>query len=115
MVGFLRGGQIVSPNINPSLITVKDLFIPDTKVWNKELIEQNFLPWEAERIQSIPVSHYPMEDLLIWPLTTDGITRLRVHTSCYPQRSDLLCLVRLKQRVASLFGMEFGSCRYLTK
>ena len=94
MAGFLRGGgggQIVSPNINPTLITVKDLFIPDTKVWNKELIEQNFLPWEVKRIQSIPVSHYPMEDLLIWPLTTDG------------------------KKVASLFGMEFGSCRYLTK
>ena len=66
------GGKIASPNFNPSLSTVKDLFIPGTKVWNKEPIEQNFLPWEAERIHSIPVSHFPMEDLLIWPLTTDG-------------------------------------------
>nr|POF00498.1 putative ribonuclease h protein [Quercus suber] len=54
------------------MITVKDLFIPDTKIWNKELIEQNFLPWEAESIQGIPISHYPMEDLLIWPHTSGG-------------------------------------------
>ena len=66
------GGQIVSPQRDPSLITVKDLFIPDTRVWNKEIIEQNFLPWEAESIQGIPVSLYSMEDLLIWPNTTDG-------------------------------------------
>ena len=65
-------GKIVSPNTNPSLSSVKNLFIPGTKVWNKELIEQTFLPWEAERIQSIPISHFPMEDLLIWPLTNDG-------------------------------------------
>ena len=71
LMGGGGGGQIVSPNINPSLITVKDLFIPDTKAWNEELIEQNFLPWEAKRIQSIPVSHYLMEDSLIWPHTTD--------------------------------------------
>ncbi|XP_075650169.1 putative mitochondrial protein AtMg00310 [Castanea sativa] len=66
------GGLIVTPQLDSSLITVKDLFIPDTKVWNTELIGQNFLPWEAESIQSIPISHYPMEDLLIWPFTTDG-------------------------------------------
>ena len=69
---FTGGGKIVSPKLNPSLSTVNDLFIPGTKAWNKELIEQNFLPWEAERIQSIPVSHFPMDDMLIWPLTTDG-------------------------------------------
>ena len=66
------GGQIVSPQLDPSLITVKDLFIPDTKFWNKELIEQNFLPLEAESIQGIPVSQYLIEDLLIWPHTMDG-------------------------------------------
>ena len=37
-----------------------------------ELIIQNFLQWEVESIQSILVSLYPMEDLLIWPRTTDG-------------------------------------------
>ena len=37
-----------------------------------ELIIQNFLPSEAESIQSIPVSLYPMEDFLIWPCTTDS-------------------------------------------
>lgn len=32
------GGQIVSPQLDLSLTTVKDLFIPHTKIWNKELI-----------------------------------------------------------------------------
>nr|POE58417.1 protein disulfide isomerase-like 1-6 [Quercus suber] len=66
------GGQIVSPQLDSSLSTVKDHFIPRTRIWNKELINQNFLTWEAESIQSILVSYYLMEDLLIWPRTTDG-------------------------------------------
>ncbi|KAK7822083.1 hypothetical protein CFP56_037026 [Quercus suber] len=53
-------------------VVVKDLFIPNTNLWNKELIEHNFLPWEAESILGIPVSHYPTEDLLTWPHTSDG-------------------------------------------
>ncbi|XP_050259214.1 uncharacterized protein LOC126704240 [Quercus robur] len=67
------GGQILSPQHDPSLVVVKDLFLPGTKIWDVELIDQNFFPWEAKGIKSIPVSLHTEEDLLIWPRTPDGI------------------------------------------
>ena len=67
------GGSILSPQHNSSLMVVKDLFLPGTKVWDSETIEQNFFPWEAEDIKCIPVSIHDEEDLLIWPYTIDVI------------------------------------------
>ncbi|KAK9993930.1 hypothetical protein SO802_023633 [Lithocarpus litseifolius] len=54
-----------------SLMVVKDLFLPGTKVWNAELIDQNFFPWEVEGIKSIPIGLHIEEDLLIWPRTPE--------------------------------------------
>ncbi|XP_050281885.1 uncharacterized mitochondrial protein AtMg00310-like [Quercus robur] len=67
------GGQILSPQHDPSLVVVKDLFLPGTKIWGQELIDQNFFPWEAKGIKSILVSLHIEEDLLIWPRTPDGM------------------------------------------
>lgn len=50
------GGKILSPQRDPALAVVKDLFIPGTKCWNEELIDRNFIPSEAVCIKSIPVS-----------------------------------------------------------
>ena len=36
------GGKILSPRLNSSLVVVKDLFIIGTKMWNSDLIDQNF-------------------------------------------------------------------------
>lgn len=44
-----------------------------------------------------------------------GVIRSRVHTRCYPLISDLPSPIRPLQRVASLFGMGFGSCRFQKK
>lgn len=67
------GGQVLSPQLDSSVMVVKDLFLPGSKLWNTELIDQNFFPWEAESIKRIPVSLHTEEDLLIWPRTPDGI------------------------------------------
>ena len=67
------GGLILSPQHNSSLMVVKDLFLPGTKVWDLETIDYNFYTWEAEDIKSIPVSIHDEEDLLIWPHTPDGM------------------------------------------
>lgn len=51
-----RGGGVLSPQLDPPLQVVSDLFLPSSKNWNEVLIDHNFYPWEAELIKSIPVS-----------------------------------------------------------
>ena len=64
--------KIISPRLNSSVIHVKDLFYPGTRIWDPGLLERTFFPWEAELIKVIPVSEGRVEDLLIWPSTPDG-------------------------------------------
>ena len=51
---------------------VYDLFLPGSRIWNEELIDQSFYSWEAKIIKSIPVSKYIAADALIWPLSSSG-------------------------------------------
>ena len=44
---------------------VHDLFLPGSRIWNEELIDQNFYSWEAEIIKGIHVSEYAAIDALI--------------------------------------------------
>ena len=55
-----------------SLNMVHDLFSPGTTLWNEELLEVNFYPWEAEAIKDIYISQVEAADALIWPHTSDG-------------------------------------------
>ena len=64
------GGLILSPQHNSSLMVVKDLFLPSSKVWDLKIIDQNFYPWEAEFL-------HVEEDLLIWPHTPDGMSSVK--------------------------------------
>uniref|UniRef100_A0A7N2MEU3 Reverse transcriptase zinc-binding domain-containing protein n=1 Tax=Quercus lobata TaxID=97700 RepID=A0A7N2MEU3_QUELO len=94
------GGKILSPQLDPSLIVVKDLFILGTKCWNEELIDRNFFPSKVECIKSIPVSAHSTKDLLIWPLILDGTYILsKVHTGYWLWLPTIPCLVRPTQKV----------------
>ena len=66
------GGKVLSPQWDPSLQVVCDLFLPGSRIWNEELIDQSFYSWEAKIIKSIPVSKYVAADALIWPLSSNG-------------------------------------------
>ena len=55
-----------------SLNVVHDLFLPGTTLWNEELLDVNFYPWEAEAIKNIYISQIETVDALIWPHTSDG-------------------------------------------
>ena len=55
-----------------SLNMVHDLFSPGTTLWNEELLDVNFYPWEAEAIKDIYISQVEAVDALIWPHTSDG-------------------------------------------
>ena len=52
---------------------VHDLFLLGTNLWNEELLDLNFYPWEAEAIKSIHVNQFEAVDALIWPHTSDGV------------------------------------------
>ena len=51
---------------------VCDLFLPNSKVWNEDLINTMFYPWEASVINSTILSEGEENDILVWPLTPDG-------------------------------------------
>ena len=74
---FDGGGRILSSQRDLSLNMVHDLLLPGTNLWNEELLELNFYPWEAEAIKNIHVSNHEAADALIWPYTADGVYSVR--------------------------------------
>lgn len=71
------GGGILSPQMDFSLKVARNLFLTGTKLWNEELLDLNFYPWEAEAIKSIHVSQFEDFDALIWPHTSVGVYSVR--------------------------------------
>ena len=63
---------MLSPQWDPSLQVVRDLFLPSLRIWNEELIDQSFYLWEVEIIKRIIVSKYATANALIWPLSSNG-------------------------------------------
>nr|POE54017.1 lectin 1 [Quercus suber] len=63
----------VSPLV-PTLVGthVAALINLDTRTWNQNMIRQNFLSFEAERIQAIPLCWTDQKDCLIWPACCSG-------------------------------------------
>ena len=94
------GGRLISPQRDPSLQVVSDLFLPDSTNWNETLIDQHFYPWEASAIKSIPVSPFGAADALIWPMLSDGEYTVK---SAY----QLLSMFQ-RQKQASSSDMEVG-------
>ena len=52
---------------------ISNLFFTGTRRWDEELFDCNFYPWEAEVINGIHVSQVVDMDMLVWPLTPDGM------------------------------------------
>ena len=46
---------------------------PIYKCWDANLLNRLFLPHEVLLIQSIPLSHRPVEDKLVWPYNLSGV------------------------------------------
>ena len=64
--------RVVLPKIDVELYRVCDLFYPGTKIWNMEVLQNSFYPWEAEVIRKIYVSEACNTDCLVWPKSSDG-------------------------------------------
>ena len=64
--------RVVSPKIDVGLNRVCDLFYPGTKIWNVEVLQNSFYPWEVEVIMKNYVSEACNTDCLVWPKSADG-------------------------------------------
>lgn len=69
--------KIVSPRANSTINWVSELFYSNTRIWDPGKLESNFYPQEADMVSRIQVSEVWDEDLLVWPLTTDGSYSVR--------------------------------------
>ena len=65
-------GFVLSPKAGSDAVWVKELLVPNSGRWNSDLLERNFMPWEAEEIKRIHVCALGQNDAYIWPLTPDG-------------------------------------------
>lgn len=67
-----------------------DLLIPGSRQWDRILIDELFLPVDAERILRTPISPGPRRDKLIWHYTKDGCYSVkwgyRLATTIYCER-----------------------------
>ena len=71
------GGCVLSHQQDQSFQAVQDLFMPSSRRWNEEQIDVNFYTWEAAVIKGIHVSQAVDLDMLVWPLTSDGMYSVR--------------------------------------
>lgn len=70
--------KVISPSgLASREMVVGSLINPILKTWNIEVISQLFLPFEQERILSIPLSSRLPDDCLCWDLERDGVYSVR--------------------------------------
>lgn len=59
---------------------VEDIIDPESRTWNATMVENLFTKMEADLILSIPLSHRPSEDKLVWHHDRKGSFNVK---SCY--------------------------------
>ncbi|KAK4385935.1 putative mitochondrial protein [Sesamum angolense] len=74
----------------PPPTTVQHLFDPDTRDWNRDLIDLLFYPIESASILSIPLSCFELQDELIWLYTRSGVFSVKTayHLPCNNARTS---------------------------
>lgn len=58
-------------------VEVEALIDPISKTWKADPVSDLFLPFEADRVLSIPISHMLLRDTLCWDLEKDGCYSVR--------------------------------------
>nr|POF23231.1 hypothetical protein CFP56_78738 [Quercus suber] len=72
-------------------MVVADLIDDNTGCWNGMILDTYFLPFEAQKIRSIPICFTPQEDILIWPKSKDGMYSVKsgYQLLCAMERSEV--------------------------
>ena len=68
---------------------VSDLINPISRRWEVDLIRGLFLPEEVELILSIPLSHRPTEDKVIWPYNSSGAYSVKSGTKFLAKENNI--------------------------
>jgi ribonuclease HI len=66
-------GLVISPRGNIVLSKVEELINPITGSWDEELIRENFLSIDANKILAIPLSSNGIEDFVAWRYTKNSL------------------------------------------
>ncbi|CAN1823283.1 Uncharacterized mitochondrial protein AtMg00310 [Linum perenne] len=65
-----KGIWWLTPNTNQNEgleeLTICDMWMPGTKEWDEDLLEELFEPEDVEAILSIPITHADGEDEILW-------------------------------------------------
>lgn len=76
-------GRVLSPvSVLPTDAMVANLIDGNLGWWNVLLIDFCFLPFEAQKIKSIPKCFTPPEDILIWPKSKYGKCSIKSGYHC---------------------------------
>lgn len=84
-------GKVISPRTSLAAnALVAELIHPVSGWWDSQIIDSNFLPFEAQRIKAIPISSVAWEDTLIWPKSSDGTYSVKTgyRTLCEESSGD---------------------------
>nr|POF17214.1 hypothetical protein CFP56_56098 [Quercus suber] len=97
-----KRGRETEEDIQPELPTKKlqvvpgfedakvlDLINPISRKWEIDLIRGLFLPEEVELILSIPLSHRPTEDKVIWPYNSSGAYSVKSGTKFLAKENNI--------------------------
>lgn len=71
--GVAGGGVISVPTDLNNSMRVAELIDRNLGWWNTWVIDETFVPFEAQRIKVIPLCETPQSDLLYWALAKDGV------------------------------------------
>ena len=52
---FTTSSKVLSPRGNTNVVWVKELMVPNSSVWDLDLLDRTFIPCEAEEIKRIHV------------------------------------------------------------
>ena len=72
LLPFTASSKVLSPQGSSDVVWVKKLLVPNSGIWDSDLLDRTFIPWEAEEIKRIHVCAHGQNDAYIWPLTPDG-------------------------------------------
>jgi hypothetical protein len=67
-----HGHKIWTPRGETSHQWVKELIIPEIRCWNRQLVSELLVHFEAEQISQIPITNLSRPDEYCWPKTRDG-------------------------------------------
>lgn len=78
LLGDDCGKVVTTPSFFSTSAKVAELLDRELGWWNVLLIDNLFLPFEAQRIKSIPICMTPQDDILIWSKSTSGMYMVKL-------------------------------------